>query len=352
VVSIYAQELVRRGHRVCLVSPPARRPSTKERVKHWLKGNGCLKVETMQPSHLDKLHLDHRVLDIWRPVEDKDVPDADVVIATWWETAEWVSRLAPEKGAKVYFVQHHEVFPYLPTRSRETYRLPLHKIVVAQWLGRVMLEQYDDSVVDVVPNSVDHTQFFAAPRGKQPAPTVGLLYSTVEFKGMDVAFRALEIVARKRPDLRVVSFGSEPLQANLVPPGHFEFYHTPRQHELRDLYARVDVWLTASRSEGFNLPAMEAMACRTPVVATRTGWPDEAIIPGVNGFLAGIDDAESLASAVEQILDSNDTNWKQLSASAYATVIDSSWENSTTMFEHALAHALERTARGEFVSLN
>jgi glycosyltransferase involved in cell wall biosynthesis len=28
---------------------------------------------------------------------------------------------------------------------------------------------------------------------------------------------------------------------------------------------------------------MEAMACRTPVVATRTGWPAEAIVAGFNG---------------------------------------------------------------------
>jgi hypothetical protein len=31
---------------------------------------------------------------------------------------------------------------------------------------------------------------------------------------------------------------------------------------------KCDAWMTCSRSEGFNLPALEAMACRTPVVLT------------------------------------------------------------------------------------
>ena len=41
-----------------------------------------------------------------------------------------------------------------------------------------------------VPNSVDLQQFTAPPRGKQPSPTVGVMYSHVHFKGCDVALKA------------------------------------------------------------------------------------------------------------------------------------------------------------------
>src|SRR5262245_53564376 len=129
VVAIYAQELMRRGHTVCLISVPQPQLSLKEKLKHLLK-RGELPARLNLPSHLDAFELDHRVIDVWRPVTDKDVPDADIVIATWWETAEWVRCLSSRKGAKVYFIQGHEVFPYLPVeRSRATYQLPLHKVV-------------------------------------------------------------------------------------------------------------------------------------------------------------------------------------------------------------------------------
>src|SRR4030081_299985 len=93
-------------------------------------------------------------------------------------------------------------------------------------------------------------------------------------------------------------------------------------------YALSDVCATASRSEGFNLPAMEAMACRTPVVSTRTGWPEEAIKSGWNGMLAEIDDIPALAKATEWVLTRNNEEWKTLSLNAYATVGSSSWTAS------------------------
>jgi glycosyltransferase involved in cell wall biosynthesis len=288
------------------------------------------------------------VLERWRPVVNDDVPDADVVIATWWETAEWVSALGPSKGAKVYFIQHHEIFPYLPVvRCHATYRLPLHKIVVAQWLREIMKAQYADDVVDVVPNSVDRNQFFASVRGKQSAPTVGFLYSTVHFKGLDVSLAALRSVREHIPNLRIICFGAELPRPDLPLPEGTTFSFSPPQNELRNIYSCCDVWLTASRSEGFNLPALEAMACRTPVVATRTGWPEEAVKSGTNGVLVNVDDQTGLAHGLEWVLSRSDQDWRHLSSNAFATAISGSWKASAEMFEKALDHACRRSARGE-----
>jgi glycosyltransferase involved in cell wall biosynthesis len=348
VMVIYAQQLMRMGHVVRIISPPSPTVPLSQKLKSCLMGSGWPRDPLPPKSHLDGSGVDHHVLDRWRPITDGDVPDGDVVIATWWETAEWVNALGPNKGAKVYFVQHHEIFPYLPVaRCRATYRLPLHKIVVARWLKQVMSTEYADNVVDLVPNSVDHAQFFAAVRGKQRVPTVGFLYSTAPFKGLDVSLAALQIVRERIPELRMVSFGTEYPISQLALPENTEFFFCPPQDELRNLYARCDVWITASRSEGFNLPAMEAMACRTPVVATRTGWPEEAVRSGSNGILVDIDDRIGLAQGVEWMLSRNDQEWRHLSSKAYATVASSSWEASAEIFEAALEHACRRSWGGE-----
>ena len=92
---------------------------------------------------------------------------------------------------------------------------------------------------------------------------------------------------------------------------------------------------------------MEAMACRTPVVATRTGWPEEAIKSGSNGILVDIDDQAGIAAGVEWVLSRNDQEWRNLSENAYATATAGSWDESTAMFERALEHACRRAARGE-----
>jgi glycosyltransferase involved in cell wall biosynthesis len=256
-----------------------------------------------------------------------------------------VNELSPSKGAKVYFIQGHEIFPHLPiARSQSTYRLPLHKIVVARWLKDVMRSEYGDNVVDLVPNSVDRTQFFADIRGKQSVPTVGFLYSTMPLKGLDALLESLRIVRERLPGLRMICFGSRRPTSHLSLPNGVQFFYLPPQDKIRHLYAQCDVWLTASRSDGFNLPALEAMACRTPVVATRTGWPEEAVVTGSNGILVDIDDVNGLAQGVEWVVSRSDQEWRGLSSNAYATASAGSWEMSASMFEKALEHARDRLA--------
>jgi glycosyltransferase involved in cell wall biosynthesis len=348
VVAEYAQELVLMGHKVLLVSQPAAPAPIWQKLKSWSQKKLGPVDRIGFKSHLDGRGLDHKVLERSRPVIDADVPDADVVIATWWETAEWVNALGPEKGAKVYFIQHHEVFSYLPVeRSRATYELPLHKIVISRWLKQAMELEYRDFVVDLVPNSIDRLQFFAPFRRKQAIPTVGFLYSSVPFKGLDVSLAALKLVRMRLPAMRIVSFGNERLRAHLPLPEGTDFFFSPPQDKIRHVYDQCDVWVTASRSEGFNLPAMEAMACRTPVVSTRTGWPEEVIKSGWNGFLVDIDSVDALAEGIEWVLTQDNEKWEIVSSNAFDTVSNSSWQASSKLFEGALLHACRRAERGE-----
>lgn len=348
VVSIYAKQLSKRGHDVVVISPPSKSISLKEKVIGFLTGKGWLRAELSTKSHLDGLGLDHRVLDQNRPVIDADVPDADVTIATFWYTVEWVEKLHKNKGAKIYFIQHHEVHHYLPLdRVYNTYRLPFHKIVIAEWLRKVMDHTYGDTCVDLVPNAVDHSLFFAPVRTKQRRPTVGFLYSGHGFKGVPVTLKAIEILRERIPDLRAICFGTHRPDGNKALAPWIEYHYSPPQDQLRDYYATFDVWLTASRSEGFNLPAMEAMACRTPVVSTKTGWPEEAIVDGQNGYLVDIGDAEGLADRANQILALDERDWSAMSENAFNTVANCTWDQSTDLFEQALQHACSRARNGE-----
>jgi glycosyltransferase involved in cell wall biosynthesis len=205
-----------------------------------------------------------------------------------------------------------------------------------------MQSDYGDRDVDIVPNAVDRKQFFADIRSKQAIPVVGFLSSSAKFKGVDVTVRAIELLRDKIPNLKIISFGSHAPIAGSFANLAVDFYLLPPQDEIRNIYTRCDVWLTASRSEGFNLPAMEAMACRTPVVSTRTGWPEEAILSGVNGYLVDIDDASGLAKAAENVLKLTNDEWTTMSQKAFDTVSKSSWESSANLFEMALSSACAR----------
>lgn len=345
VIAIYAERLMARGHDVRIVSTPSQEKSKRlSKValfgrRLWRKSSPVAAdaKRPPEPSHLDGINVPHIMIDRFRPVTDSDVPDADVVIATWWETAEWVSRLSPRKGAKVYFIQHHEVFDYTPAdRVKATWRLPLHKITISKWLVDLAKSEYGDANVRLVLNSVDTNQFFAPPRGRQKQPTVGLLYSPVKWKGVDVSLKAIGSALNRVPDLRVIAFGATREIGSLPLPKNSTFHLRPAQNTIRDLYASCDVWLCGSYSEGFHLTPLEAMACRCPVVSTSVGGPIDIIDNGRNGFLVPVGDAQALANRLVDVLTLDNVQWRAMSDAALDTAKRYTWDDATDLLENAL----------------
>jgi len=340
VVAIYAKWLQDAGHDVTLISVLPARPSIRESFKALIKEGKWPRSEAPS-SHLDGLGLNHRILPPGLTPTDADVPDGDVVIATWWETAEWAARLSPSKGRKVYFIQHHELFDFVPAdRCEATYRLPFQQIAVAQWLADVMRTRYGNPNCAVVPNAVDHDVFYPETLGQARPLTVGTLFSSASFKASDTACEILKALKKKYPSLKVVMLGSAKPPEGLIAELGAEMFFSPSQDQIRAIYNRCRLWLTTSHSEGFNLMAMEAMACGTPVVSTRTGWPIEAVKSGVNGELIDIDSLEQGVTACDKLLRLSTQDWLAVSRGAHATVAHLCWERTAVQFEALLTAAL------------
>jgi glycosyltransferase involved in cell wall biosynthesis len=341
VVAIYAQKLADRGHRVTVVSRPPRAPTVREKLRSKLTGKAPPSAARKTPSHLDHLQdVEHRQIDRRRPIAAADLPDADVVVATWWETAEWVADLPQEKGKPVYFLQHYEVYADQPAdRVDATWRLPMPKIAVARWLADLAREKFGESNVTIVPNAVDLTQFHAPPRGKRPVPTIGVMYSHVGFKGCDIALDAFNRARRTVPGLKLVAFGHRGPTPDLPLPPGTAFTLQPAQDAMRQIYAAADAWLFASRHEGFGLPILEAMACRTPVIATPAGAAPE-LVSQRGGILTKPEDPADMARAIERIAGMKESEWRALSDAAYDTATRYTWDDAADLFERALEQAV------------
>ena len=66
--------------------------------------------------------------------------------------------------------------------------------------------------------------------------------------------------------------------------------------------AGFDVFLLASRTEGFPLAIVEAMLAGLPVVATEVGSIGEAVQDGATGYLVPAEDPDALASRLREVL--------------------------------------------------
>jgi hypothetical protein len=339
-IAKFAQGLVRLGHTVSLVARPQRPPSLRDRARRVLKGTGDPEPKP-KPSHFESAGLRLKVLPSWRPVEDRDLPEADVVLATWWETVQWVHGLAAGKGVKMHFMQGYEIWGGPADQVDLSCRVPMPRIVTADWLGELLENQFHQTPLAVIPAGVDLAVFQAPPRGKQTIPTVGLTYAATPNKGCDISIEAVRLARRTLPELCLVACGSTRISGDLPLPEGTRYEAWASDNTMRELYSRCDAWLFGTRREGFGLPILEAMACRTPVIGTPAGAAPRLLVDGA-GRLVKPEDPEDMAQAILDVCRLPESQWRTMSAAAHATASLNSWDDGVQAFDQALRQVVLR----------
>ena len=164
-------------------------------------------------------------------------------------------------------------------------------------------------------------------------PTVGMIYSPHPVKDCETGLRAVALLRKRLPNVKLLAFGrsAPPISLRLQRGSQFVLF--PNQKQIPALYRACDVWLCSSKQEGFGLPVLEAMACRCPPVSTAVGGPMDFISNGVNGLLVPVGDAAALADAMEKVLSIAEADWRAMSAAAYLTATQYSWEDAADRFE-------------------
>ena len=71
--------------------------------------------------------------------------------------------------------------------------------------------------------------------------------------------------------------------------------------DVRGVMNNLDLYASTSSSEGFSLSVVQAMACGVPVVATKSGGPEEIITHDVDGLLVDANSPEQVARALRRL---------------------------------------------------
>ena len=161
-------------------------------------------------------------------------------------------------------------------------------------------------------------------------------------KGWDIAREAVRLARQSIPTLRLLAFGPEHRKTIEPPVGGMDYVHRPADDQLAALYGQCTAWLFASRREGFGLPILEAMACRTPVIATPAGAAPELLAAG-GGWLVEPESPSAMARAIVEACGLADERWLAASDAAHRTATSYTLEDSIRLFERALEEAIERS---------
>jgi glycosyltransferase involved in cell wall biosynthesis len=175
--------------------------------------------------------------------------------------------------------------------------------------------------LEVIPNYIDCERFHPRHRSEElrasfgagpGVPLIGVASRLDPQKGQDFALRALALLKKRNIPGRLVVVGEntrheknhlEDLkilcrELKLDNYVHFAGY----RDDMEAVMASLDILVMPSHCETFGRVLIEAMASKTPVIATNAGGVPNIIEADVNGLLVSPQSAEELALAIERLI--------------------------------------------------
>lgn len=267
---------------------------------------------------------------------------ADVAIATGWQTVHALLR-AEGCRARAYVVNDHEPEFYSASTeqllSEDTYRHDLYCIAASPWLRDLLSDRYA-ARADAFELGVDHDTYRPRPVERRRDTVIYYARHATPRRAVPIGLMALAELKRRRPDTRIVLFGTnEELHAS------FEYEHVDvlSPEQLSWLYSEATVGLCLSLTN-FSLMPKEMLACGLPCVEL-AGISAESIF-GKDGPLALAKlRPERIADSLERLLDDR-AEWERRSRAGVEFVASHTWDRATDEVEAGLRHALRVREQG------
>lgn len=335
VVYEYANRLSERGHQINVVHPLLlfpREARFKQKMKMfalWMADHFLRSAKVKWFSISPKVGML-----IVGSLEEENIPKGDVIVATAWQTAEYVAKYLPSKGRKLYLVM--DFYPWLGPKDRleATWRAPFKKVAISSWLyEKVLQATMEKNDVIAIPLGVDQRRFSLMEDVSLRANRISMMYSPGSYKAAEDGIRALEICKAQHPALEAVLFG--PTSSRKAIPSWMVYRKNVSEEDLVRIYNQSKIYLCSSLAEGFAFPPAEAMACGCAVVSTDCGGIREYVEHEANALLSPPKDPQALAQNILRLLEDDDLRVR-LARAGYEQIQKFTWDKAVTKFEEVL----------------
>jgi len=204
-----------------------------------------------------------------------NIPEADLNIATYWTTIGPTVSLPV--GVAVHYCQGFEA-SYTHNQDEhplilEAYSLPLPAFAVSPHIAELVRNRFGRPV-RIVPPALESGWRPRLRFGPKHPPRVLVLHPfEIDWKGVETAIAAVELLCREGFEVRLVRISQWPLtdaERDLTRPDEFHCRLTHR--DVARIMSGCDLLIAPSwEQEGFGLPVIEAMACEVPVIGSDSG---------------------------------------------------------------------------------
>ena len=333
VIYRHAEELSKLDHKVTIISPVGE----GKHLYHLLK-TYAIKIRDYWhnvkniPYYNTPTNVEHHIIPSPSP---EHIPDGDIIIATGWQTAKWVNELPRSKGKKYYFIQGKETWLGNSDKIIDTWKLPLKKIVIAQWLEQTAIKM-GETVFGQVPNPIDPKEFYITKPIETRQTQISMLYHRHPIKGAKEGILVLKKIKKLYPATTATIFSSR--KPSFFIPSWINIEIRASIPKLREIYNSSAIFLHTSYTEGWPLPPAESMMCGCAVVATANKGIQEYITHNESGLLSSIGNVDSMVENIQYLLD-NPMERIRIAIKGQKTICQFSWEKSTKHLENILVKA-------------
>lgn len=264
------------------------------------------------------------------------LPEADVVVATFFRTAPYVFDLPASRGSKFYLIQHYETWAGPKEEVDATWMLPMHRIVISQWLAEIAEALKTPGSTTYIPNGLDLDGLYVEePAGiASRTKSVAMLYHKQQMKGSAEGIAALVRVKQQVPELSASLFGTSERGPEI--PDWVTYTQLPSRDALRHIYNSAALFLQPSQSEGWGLTSTEAMACGCALITTDNGGSQDFARHGDTALVCAVGDVDAMAAHILQLLDAPEL-LHRIAASGEQCARQFTWERAVDSIERAFS---------------
>jgi glycosyltransferase involved in cell wall biosynthesis len=201
-----------------------------------------------------------------------------------------------------------------PWQMQQIVARRLERVIVVSHTSQRTVQQafdLDPARMRVIHNGID-TEMFRPLEGVERQQGLILYVGNSEDrnKGARYLIEALHLLQDERLDYQLALVDHKKERLKLVPRLVQEYGLWSRVHfmghvsteQLVRLYNQATIAVSPSLFEGFGLPAAEAMACETPIIATTGGAFPEIVDHDRTGWMVPPGDSRALADAIKLLM--------------------------------------------------
>lgn len=344
-VHYLSKELVKLGHQVTVAC--AKEPDSEN--------NQINGINVKRLSYLGKIANTNVTPGLPFTLLREDFDLIHTHIPTPW-SADWSSIISKTRGKPLIVTYHNDIIGegfagkianFYNSTCLKSILKQADKIIITQ-PGYVEssehLKPYREKI-EVIPNGVDVERFkpLTGHRQENTIFFLSLLDEFHRYKGLDYLLKALVIVKKEIPGVKLLVGGKGVLMdqykaqaASMGLKDNVEFCGFIPDESIVEFYNLANVFVLPSISslqEGFGIVALEAMACKTPVVSTEIVGVAEDVKASSSGIIVEPKDVHALADALLQILRSGDVQ-KKMGENGRKLVVDKyTWKGVAELME-------------------